>query len=241
MGIYMWRDAQFATQWPCPNEFHVPLISEWTTIDGILRYTFGLWLDRDYTTECLKMPYAGQRQNDTSNTRFQGSLGYYRCADSSKAYETDEDARPRVYWHVSAMGLSIRPFKNAPVTPDSSRTVLYQWTWSAGVYHNSTLWLISISGDGTTRYTIADKNLWATQVWNNWDTPSEANCGKYYQRWNNYWFPRSWSVTTSSTQVDASSYWPWNYYSSSTFIIGSWRDSSGNWNLWWWVDGNVPV
>jgi hypothetical protein len=36
--------------------------------------------------------------------------------------------------------------------------------------------------------------------------------------------------------VDASTYWPWNYYSSDTFIKynGSW-DSSDNWNLWWWV------
>ena len=87
-----------------------------------------------------------------------------------------------------------------------------------------------------------DKNLWATTVWNSWDTLSEANCWKYYQRWNNYWFPRTWTVTTSSTQVDASTYWPWNYYSSNTFIIYSWAwDSTGNGNLWWWVTWVVTL
>lgn len=90
-----------------------------------------------------------------------------------------------------------------------------------------------------------DKNLWATTVWNSGDTLSEANCWKYYQRWNNYWFPRTWTVTTSSTQVDASTYWPWNYYSSSTFITRSsspyrW-DTTDNWNLRWWVTWVVTL
>ena len=112
---------------------------------------------------------------------------------------------------------------------------------TAWIYHNATKWVISLSSDWTNWITIADKNLWATQVYNDWDTLSESNCGKYYQWWNNYGFPWTWSVTKSNTVVDASWYWPWNYYSSSTFIIGSnqgyaymW-DSSYNDNLWWWV------
>ena len=108
----------------------------------------------------------------------------------------------------------------------------------AWIYHNATLWLISLSSDGSNWITIADKNLWATQVWNSWDALSEANAGKYYQWGNNYGFPFTWSVTTSSSQVNAQNYWPWNYYSSSTFITRSsspyrW-DSTDNWNLWWW-------
>ena len=104
----------------------------------------------------------------------------------------------------------------------------------AWIYHNSTLWLISLSSDWQTWITIADKNLGATAVWNSWDALSQANCGKYYQRWNNYGFPFTWSVTTSSSKVNAQNYWPWNYYSSSTFITastGGW-DSSKNRNLW---------
>ena len=113
---------------------------------------------------------------------------------------------------------------------------IYMWRdaiTTPWIYHNSDLWLISLSSDWANWTTIADKNLWATTVYNSWDTLSEANCGKYYQRWNNYWFPRTWSVTTSSTAVNAWSYWPWNYYSSSTRINNGYRDSSHNGNLWW--------
>jgi hypothetical protein len=58
-------------------------------------------------------------------------------------------------------------------------------------------------------------------------------------------FPFSWSITTSSSQVNTTWYWPWNYYSSSTFITQSsrpfnWINPANN-NLRWWVDGNVPV
>mgnify|MGYP003307556149 CR=1 FL=1 len=104
------------------------------------------------------------------------------------------------------------------------------------IYHNAELWLISLSSNWTDWLTIADKNLGATTVYNDWDTLSEANCGKYYQWGNNYGFPRTWTVTTSSTKVNASSYWPWNYYSSNTFITGynDWS-STNNANLRWWV------
>lgn len=116
---------------------------------------------------------------------------------------------------------------------------------SAWIYRNAQLGVISLSSDGSTWLTIADKNLWATTVYNDGDTLSQANCGNYYQWWNNYGFPFTWAVTTSSTQVDASTYWPWNYYSSSTFITrnGSpqnW-DSTVNSNLWWWVTWTVAA
>lgn len=104
-----------------------------------------------------------------------------------------------------------------------------------GIYHNPTLWLISISWDGTNWITIADKNLGASQVWNDGDTLSQANCGNLFQRGNNHWFPRndSASLNTSPNQVDASNYWPGNYYSSSTFITDPTWDTSQNTDLWW--------
>jgi hypothetical protein len=120
---------------------------------------------------------------------------------------------------------------------------VYVWTtkvrpkpMSAWIFHNATLWLISLSSDGSNWLTIADKNLWATTVYNSGDTLSEANCGKFYQWGNNYWFPFTWPTTTSSTQVNAQNYWPWNYYSSSTYIyglMGNGWDSSNNSNLRW--------
>ena len=104
------------------------------------------------------------------------------------------------------------------------------------IYHNPDLWLISLSWDWNTRITIMDKNLWATTVYNDWDTLSDDNCGYFYQWGNNYGFPHSWTVTTSSTQVDASGYGPWNYYSSSIFITWGYdRSSVQNDDLWWWV------
>lgn len=109
---------------------------------------------------------------------------------------------------------------------------------TAWIYHNKKLWLISLSSNGTTWMTIADKNLWATST----DVTKESSYGCYYQWGNNYSFPTTWSVTTSWAAVSASSYWPWNYYNSSTFIMYYWGwDSTDNWNLRWWVDGNVPV
>ena len=86
---------------------------------------------------------------------------------------------------------------------------------------------------------MSDKNLWATNVYNYWYSLIEAFCWKYYQWGNNYWFPFTWSVTTSTTKPNASSYWPWNYYSSSTFIVVTAspydRSSVQNDNLRWWV------
>lgn len=105
----------------------------------------------------------------------------------------------------------------------------------AWIYHNATLGLISLSSDGSNWITIADKNLWANTVWNSWDTLSEDNCGNYYQWWNNYWFSWITDPSTSGSNVDASNYWPWNYYSNYIFRTGSYGwDSSDNRDLWWW-------
>lgn len=106
-----------------------------------------------------------------------------------------------------------------------------------GIFWNQTDWLITAS-DWDNIITIADKNIWATTVYNSWDTVSQSNCWYYYQWGNNYWFPVSWPVNTSSSQVNAQNYWPWNYYSSSTYITwqsSNWWDSSNNANLWWWT------
>ena len=101
------------------------------------------------------------------------------------------------------------------------------------IYHNEELWLISLSSDGTNWITITDKNLWATQVYHSWDTLAKANRGLFYQRWNNYGFDVP-VTKTSWIQVSTSGYWPWNYYSSDTFIATreDWSYPKNN-NLWW--------
>lgn len=105
---------------------------------------------------------------------------------------------------------------------------------TAGIYHSPEQWLISLSSDWSNWITISDKNLWATQVWNDGDTLSEANCGKYYQWWNNYGFPFTWPLQYQWSKVSASWYWPNNYYNNSMwnwYQLTTWI--SDNWdNLW---------
>jgi len=119
---------------------------------------------------------------------------------------------------------------------------------TAWIYHNADLWLISLSSDWTTRTTIADKNLWASQVYDWTSNVTQANGGNYFQRWNNYKF--NWydwaNPTTSTLQItNASTYWPWNYYSDSVFrtITYSPYDwaSPKNDNLRWWTTGTAAA
>lgn len=105
----------------------------------------------------------------------------------------------------------------------------------AGIYHNPSLGLISLSSDGENWITIADKNLWATQVWNEWDEVTQENCWWFFQTWNNYMFPFSWPEKKWYITVDFSQYWPWNYYSCDTFWLNDavWQGIDDNPNLWW--------
>ena len=238
--IYLWPNVA-AMQWPCPTGFHVPTSDEWTAVKTAMTT---LWIDTSNGNCCktyLKMPFAWFRSRNNSSPDSVDSNWYYNSSILANS-ETVTGTRissslfNTTWIFVLSWWRSILPFKNTPSIPDNSWTTLY-WTLSAWIFMKD--WLISISSDWTNWITIADKNLWATTVYNDWDTLAESNCWWYYQRWNNYMFPFTWTVTTSSTKVDASTYWPWNYYSSSTFITASsspynW-DSSNNTNLRWWV------
>lgn len=107
------------------------------------------------------------------------------------------------------------------------------------IYYSPSLKVISMSWDWVTWTTMADRNLWASTVYHDWDTLSESNCWYFFQWGNNYWFPYSGSVSKTYNQTDASNYWPWNYYSSNLFfLVRNWQpssswESSWNRNLWW--------
>jgi len=227
-GTYEWTDYS-AMQWPAPSGFHVPSKDEWVALWGILTTTFSMAQNNTTIETYLKMPMAGYRLYRNSNVSTVGTIGQYWSSTPYSAdracmfYFSSPYSWPQ-YENYRSYGYSVRCFKNSPVIPTSSWTTLYDWSsvasW-AWVFYNTTDGLISVSGDWQTWYTIMDKNLWATTVFNQWDTVNDANSGYFYQWWNNYWFAHSWTVTTSSTQVDASNYWPWNYYSSSTFIARS--------------------
>lgn len=103
------------------------------------------------------------------------------------------------------------------------------------IYHSPSLWLISMSRDGTTRYTLQDKNLWATS----YNVSSTDSYWCMYQWWNNNPFPSTWCVTNrTTTKVDTTGYWPWNYYCRDCFVYDSsscncdWSNPSND-NLRW--------
>lgn len=243
-SIYMWWKIT-DMQWPCPSGFHVPTSTEFWALKtawvAIWAWANNWW---NNAKTYLKLPFAWDRNYKTASVENVNSQWYYRCCDASygsvvNAYwyfifsnYFNKSAFQPWYW------ASIRPFKDTPVIPDSNWTTLYDWsstaTW-AGIFHDSTNWLISISSDGTNWITIADKNLWATEVYDSWNV-SWTNRGNYYQWGNNYWFFYSWTPTSSSTQVDTTGYWPWNYYNSSTFVKDTnwYWFSDANTNLRWW-------
>lgn len=248
MAVKLWWAKDYsAMRWPCPEGFHIPTNTELVNLFSILTASFNLWANSSTPITYLKMPASWNRMYASSSVGNAWNYGSYWSCVASNAYSAyyvsfGPSSISSAGSLTKASWFPIRPFKDVAVVPDTSWTTLYDWssvaTW-AGVYHNSSLWLISVSWDWTTWYTISDKNLWATTVYNSWNTLSEANCGYFYQRGNNYWFPFAWTVTNSSTKVNASNYWPWNYYSSSTFITvntqtADWS-SVQNGNLRWWV------
>lgn len=240
-----------AMQWPCSTWYHIPSQWEWQALYNAW-ITMSAWTS-SWTTEWrtyLKMPTTWIRgYNDGAAWQQTNRWRYWTVTP----YQTEDAYCISFSWTVFNFALNthranavmIRPFKDTPAIPDITWTTLYDWSWTAAwawIFYNSWLWLISISADWETWITIADKNLWATAVYNYWDTLAATNVWTYFQWWNNYWFAYSWAVTTSWTQVDASTYWPWNYYSSSTFI--TWNNdwsSVQNDNLWWYVTWPTPV
>lgn len=249
-----WWQTQYdysAMQWPCSTWYHIPSQWEWQALYNAW-ITMSAWTS-SWTTEWrtyLKMPTTWIRgYNDGAAWQQTNRWRYWTVTP----YQTEDAYCISFSWTVFNFALNthranavmIRPFKDTPAIPDITWTTLYDWSWTAAwawIFYNSWLWLISISADWETWITIADKNLWATVVYDYWDTLDATNVWTYFQRWNNNWFAYTWAITTSSTQVDASSYWPWNYYSSSTFI--TWNNdwsSVQNDNLWWYVTWPTPI
>lgn len=227
-------------KWPSPEWFHVPLLGEWIWLKTIMYWlSLTTW---DSWRINLHIPFAGERMSNNASLRSQTTIWVYWSSVASSAewyYFSLTQSTVSFGGAYCTFWYSIRCFRDSYATPDSSWTVV-QWTlWGAWIFWNQSEWLISIT-DGSTWYTIMDKNLWATVVYNDWDTLTEANMGYMYQWWNNHWFKSTWTITkTSSTKVDASWYWPSNPYSSDTFIVwnGNWS-SVTNEDLRWYVSYN---
>ncbi len=98
-------------------------------------------------------------------------------------------------------------------------------------------------------YTIMDRNMWATEIFNKYyDAPNPASLGYLYQWWNNYWFPAQWNlaqqwvfIRTSQVPKNIWSVWVPSNYASGTYYSNagshtSWMGSSSktDW-IWWWT------
>ena len=214
-----------AMRGPCPEWFHIPLASEWSSLIS------KPWTGSNFATN-LKIPLHAKYLSSSWN-KWQSWESRYHCADKWQNLICKGSAWLDASWPIWDW-LPIRAFKDVPVVPDSSWDVIFDWSSIAnnsGIFRNQTMWLVSISSDWINWLTIQDKNLWATNVWDIW---------YYYQWWNCHWFNWEKQTVTSSTQINASTYWPNNYYSSSTFITADQWDSSNNKNLRWWVTWIVP-
>lgn len=124
-------------------------------------------------------------------------------------------------------------------------------TTSSFIYESNGNITVCDPGDSSACITMMDRNLWATTN----DITSDKSYWYHFQWWNNHGF-KPWKVNTQNhvefpnwesmwtSQIDCSSYGPWNPLDSDAFIkwevdyFNSEFDycDEHNDNLWWWGD-----
>ena len=101
-----------------------------------------------------------------------------------------------------------------------------------------------IDQDNIAHKTIMDRNVWATEIYNqNYGKQNAASYWYYFQWWNNYWIGNSSDVDWTKDYIVTSSIWSlWissKYYSRklrSNDEKKNWMDSTNNSaGLWWWT------
>lgn len=219
-----WNTDFKKIKWPCDVWFHIPTQTEWYNVVQAW-ISMWAWTASGWDNLCsrLKLPRSGYLFYSNWTKWGSWNYGRYRTSTYSgstnsyifqveSSYITASAGNSQAYWH------QIRAFCNESIIPTSSAwTAIYTWSNWAWIYWNKSRCLITLSWDWNTRYTMQDRNLWCSSVYNYWDTLSAGNCWWFYQRGNNYAFPFAWASTTASWQVDVSTYWPNRYYNNSTF------------------------
>ena len=245
--VFVWNTQVRPTSPALP--YHIPTQTE---LQNLISLMWTVWISSsqwNLFSEYLRLPYAWFRSNTNVVNNLNSQSGLWSTTPWTYTYNA-------IYFSVSsnivtaningqrARWYYVRCFADTPVTPDGTRTTMYQ-NGGKWVYWNSWLGIISIT-DWNTVITIKDKNEWATTVFNYWDTLTIANTWNTYQRWNMYAFPSTkdttTTITTSSTQVDTTGYGSGTWYSSSTFITWSndWSNPSNN-NLWNWAPAPTSI
>ena len=106
------------------------------------------------------------------------------------------------------------------------------------IYFLSSTWNIS-------HYIMMDRNLWATQVYNqDYNSPNTWSFWYHYQWWNNYGFEscyendcntfpnNSWFISTVSSDI-------WGKYMPSKYARNTWSDTVGSWMEWSTTGDNI--
>jgi len=229
------RSIHRDTQWPCPDWWHIGTQTEWEALKTALE-TLWVWNKADFMYY-LKVPSTYYLDRKWANivskywpVRFWTST--MTAANKAICMYVNEKSVLAVAEDKPANGFSIRPFYDDTITPISGSVPLIGSLASWWILWHSGVWVLFISADWTNWITISDKNLWATNVWDNW---------LYYQFWNNYWFTDT-VIETLNGPVDISwmwNFWPGNYFSREYFVKNSsgnnWFTVPNNNNIWWWV------
>ena len=256
LELYVWNwISKSLMRWPCQEWWHIPSSIERSWVTTIMEHIFAedeyySHINTRYYSQYLHLPISWCLHN-WERVFINEQHWFYWCSTPDVAdrrwYTLDMNNLSWGYnitcvnYAYRCRWIHIRPFKDEPIKQISGWAKI-EYRWEYAIYYNSTQWLISLT-DWTNRYTLSDKNLWATTVYNDWDTISETNCWWFFQWWNNYMFPFEWTTNTSNATVDATWYWPWNYYSSSTFIrefnYTDWSNPQND-NLRWWASQATP-
>ena len=95
----------------------------------------------------------------------------------------------------------------------------------------------------TSHYVMMDRNLWATEVYNqDYGSSNQTSFGCYFQWWNNYPFHKT-NIAKTQVQANVNGYWPSNYYSHGLLFCNTddqpTNRFSSEWSDWkdlrWWI------
>ena len=237
--ISIWAINDYSAQrWPALFCFHVPRQDERDNVISIITSCLGLSNCWCTIKTYLKMPRGWLRNKDNGVLRDHWNENYAQHLWTSTCgvylqYSRSANSISTGSWLSMWYSYPVRAFADCPVVPDSSWTTLYDWSgiaaW-AGIFHKQSAWIISMSWDGVCWVTVADKNIWATTVYNDGDILSADNVGCYFQRWNNYGFEWIWWSTPTLKNFQQDVRW----FSASTFCCNLFNTNS---NLYY--DGSL--
>ena len=236
-NIYLWGPDYTNIQGPCDVGFHIPTQWEMESLVNIVGSNPDDYYDYLHFPKCYYL-----RRNTGAIDSNYWTVRLWTCTMTEKTsaycFYINENDIVAVALDKPSNWFNIRAFKDLPVEPDANWNELV----SNKIYYNSDLWLISIT-DGTSWITIQDKNVWATVVYNNWDTITNDNAGYYFQFGNNYWFQYSWATDFYTSTQNVSWYGPWNYYSNSNWVkvnSNNWFSSDNN-DIWGWESWIIQI